>query len=303
MQDPLSPAGGALTQHGRMNRTSSNFASSRSVGLSSEDEQRLKPKITINQDDVSSGLSTAASFSPKRFEAPLKESGSTPRFASVSSPTRSVSYSSSSHYPTSGGTTGHYDSGRVSSSTVEDLTAGLRGMAVGDEFGIAHQQSSAYLPPSHSRPMPSLHGVLPLRPAHLVQPHQARSVSAYPPSSDYSAYYTGPPALDYQYSYDAYRGGSDTIYASPHQAHNTPSQQNAYSGLPSLSAHGHPSGVFYDLVGAARPSTSQYYYAAPHHLMYHQSASPQSPVQLSQVSPFPPGSLHDKKREMQVIFS
>lgn len=261
--------------------------------------------MTTDQDDTSSGLSTAACLSHKRVELPLAASGWTPTFATIYETTSPPSYASSPHDLTSGGMSGLYGSGSVPSSTVEDLTAALREIVSEADFGNAHRQSSASRPQRRYGPVQPHLGAPPLlqAPDHSFQPHQGRSVSAHALSPGHLAYgfYTGVPARDGQDSYDAIWGGPDPVHAFPlFQAHDTRSQQSAYSVLPSLSAPMHPSGVLYDLTSTACLSTSQNYYAALQHPAYYPPASPQSPVQLVEVSPFPPGLRHDQKREIEV---
>ncbi|KAH9842628.1 uncharacterized protein C8Q71DRAFT_212885 [Rhodofomes roseus] len=115
--------------------------------------------------------------------------------------------------------------------------------------------------------------------------------------TDYSAYYSGPSApVDYQYSYDAYRPTSETLYAPSPALTAAPTAPNVYPGLTPQSLHphavpdihNHQSGIFYDYAASPRPMGSQYYY--PTQPMVYHAPPTHSP-------------LLDKKRDIQVRYS
>ena len=125
------------------------------------------------------------------------------RYTSAPSPT-AVGFNTNVQYGTQSNGTSGYE-GTHGSTSVDDLTMGLRGMAVGDDYG---SQNSSYRQGT-SMPQPQT-APPPVRGPHMIQAHQARpSYGGYNPQGDYSAYYAGPSGLDYSFSYDTYRSNSD----------------------------------------------------------------------------------------------
>lgn len=249
---------------------------------------------------------------------PSGVSRSVPRYGGVVSPAKSMGYNPSSQFGNQGGLnapTG-YDAPIVST-TVDELTAGFRGMVVGEDYGSLQQGSSFRVSAAVSQPQTLLSqpNAQQVRMPHLVQPHQTRpSFGGYTPQADYTAYYAGPSAIDYSYTYDAYHTNPDTtIYGTPAQTSSTPPGANMYAGLSSQTMHPHshvhadlprhPTGVFYDYSGSTRPPGSQYYYTTPQPMVYHPSTGQHSPMQTTAIGHIPPASLTDKKRELQVCAS
>lgn len=177
---------------------------------------------------------------------------------------------------------------------MDELTRGIRGMAVSDEFAA---QGNTYRPGTTNMPQPN--GNVP--PMRVVQPQQSRpSFSNYSPQGDYTAYFAGPSGLDYSYSYGSSTDAS--VYGSPMIANATPSAAGMYSGMTPQAVHTVSSdirpatGVYYEF-SSPRP-TSQFFYSAQP--MLHYSATPHSPMQSTTVPSMPPATLGDKKRELQV---
>ena len=258
------------------------------MSLSGDDESRINPVINIDQEERLSGISK-----------------SSPRYSSVASPTR---LNANTTYGSQGSIGASYDHGTVS---VDDLAVNFRGMSVGDDYNAANQNSSYRAPAS----MPQAQTVAPqssapqVRVPHVVQ-HQSRpSFGGYTPQADYSAYYAGPPTIDYSYSYDNYRSNTDTsIYGSPVQSANTSNGPNLYPGLTPQTIHPHihgdphrpPAGLFYDFSASTRPPGSHFYYSPSQPIVYHTPTVPPSSMQSPVIAQLPPATLTDKKRELQV---
>lgn len=220
-------------------------------------------------------------YSPQRYDNTSgKDSG--PRFQSTPSPTRP--FPAPAYTAPPNGMVGPYDTLQVSA-RVDELSLGLRGMAVEDD--VHHRQSAQV---THSR-------------GHHSQPVQPRPYSGYPPP-EYNPYYAAPPRepyVDYhQYGY----GPSDP------SAFNSPSANNVapsgiYSGMsttqvahangvPVPDMHHAQPGMFYEY-GTTRPP-SQYYFPTPQPVLYQQQ---QPPPHSPMVTPQVPATLMDKKRELQ----
>lgn len=171
---------------------------------------------------------------------------------------------------------------------------GIRGMTVGDDF---NNQGSSYHPGTTGMPQPQTNAP----PMRIMQPQQTRpSFSNYSPQGDYTAYYAGPSGMDYSYSYGSSTDAS--AYGSPMMPSANPPTAGLYSGMAPQAVHTVSSdmrpaaGVFYDF-SSPRP-TSQFYYSAQP--LLHYAATPHSPMQSTAVSPMPPATLSDRKRELQV---
>lgn len=178
-----------------------------------------------------------------------------------------------------------YENLQANSVVEGDLALGLRGMAVEDDYGPG-QQNGQYRQQSsqHNQATgPLLRGLPPMQPPRV--PYNAYV------GTDYSAYYSNQPNVEYPYGYGSpdlslygtSAGGSASLYSGI-------SPQNLHP-----SAVGQQSGMFYDYVSAARPPGSQFYY--PPQLLYHPS---HSPVMSSQLPPANSLAFMDRKRDIQV---
>ncbi|THH16351.1 hypothetical protein EW146_g4279 [Bondarzewia mesenterica] len=250
-------------------------------------------------DDRTAGVSKPAQYSPQRFETGTNKETNTPaRYASAASPPKPGGFSMSS--PFSGQqalqnpNTAGYDAMPTSSIVENELSLGIRGMAVEDDYGVAQQGSPYRQQPSSNQPAPAS-GVNPsvpqIRgPPPMQQPRGPYNVYA---QTDYATYYSGQPSgresyVDYSYPYDAYRGTPDpSLYASTSLGTAT-SPVNVYPSQP---------GVFYDYSGPARPPGSQFYYPTQP-MVYHAPPS-HSPMLTPQLAASVPATLSDKKRELQ----
>lgn len=226
-----------------------------------------------------------------------------PRFGNVSSPSKPAGYGANPHF---GNGSGGYESGGAPGA-VDEITASLRGMVVGDDYSNSQQspyrQGIATMPQPQTAP-PQANNRPPF------QHHQSRpSFNTYTPQADYTAYYTGQTGTEYSYGYDSYRGNPDAmVYSSPAQTAGGVSAPSIYAGVTATpvhphvqtDVHGQSTGMFYNFPGSPRPAGSQFYYSAPQPMVFHSSAPPHSPMQPTAISTMPPASLSDKKREMQV---
>ena len=174
---------------------------------------------------------------------------------------------------------------------MDDITLGLRGMAVADEYGTGHQASY------RSVSMPQPHATGATRGPQVVQTRP--SFNAYT-AHDYASYYAGPSAMDYSYGYDTYRNNPDAaIYGSPATVNGATTASSMYPAVGSQDVR-QPGNVYYDYAGSARPPTSQYYFTAPQAMVYHHAAPPHSPLTATQIPHAAPATITDKKRELQV---
>ncbi|KAI0054095.1 hypothetical protein FA95DRAFT_1480124 [Auriscalpium vulgare] len=258
------------------------------------------------QRQVSSGQATAFStprmdersgaakpaFSPQRYDTSLNKDSQTPiRFPSSVSP-KSGGFAASSAFgqPTHQNPNLAYEPMTPSSVVENELSLGIRGMAVEDEYSAPHSTAPYRAQAPASQQASSVPTAPSIRvPSNMQQPRGP--YNAYSPS-DYAAYYQGPPSVrepyvDYSYPYDAYRATPDpAVYAA--------STVSAGTSPASL----YPSaGLYYDYSGPARPPGSQYFY--PSQPMVYGPPS-HSPMMTPQLAVHIPPSLNDKKRELQV---
>ncbi|KAL5533325.1 PUF3 [Sanghuangporus sanghuang] len=246
------------------------------------------PMTHGRQNRTSSGLGS-------RIDERASSVKSNARYTSAPSPT-AVGFNANVQYGNQSNGTSGYE-GAHGSTSVDDLTMGIRGMVVGEDYS---NQGSSY---RQGTSMPQPQTAPPIRAPHMIQAHQARpSYGGYNPQGDYTAYYAGPSGLDYSYSYDTYRSNSDaSIYGSPVPASATPPTANVYPGMAPSAMHPvhadlrQAPGVFYDFSGSTRPPPSQYFYSTQP-VLY---AAPHSPMQSTAIGQMPPASLTDKKRELQ----
>lgn len=184
-----------------------------------------------------------------------------------------------------------YRSYEGTSSLVEDdLSLAFRGMVAADDSNPSQPQGQQSSAPFSS----PLGGQFGQHPSHQLraqtQVQQPRAPYSSFPQTEYSAYYGGPSVpVDYQYSYDAYRQPSDTLYA-PSPALAAAAGANVYASLTPQSLHPHAvpdvqPGIFFDYTGSPRPMASQFYYATQP-MVYHAPAT-HSP-------------MLDKKRDIHV---
>lgn len=249
-----------------------------------KDYSQLDPQSPMNpgsRNRNSSGLSA-------RIDGQSPGVKSTPRYGSVPSPT-AVGFSSNVQYGSQTNGSSNFES-----TSVDDLTMGLRGISVGDEYS----NQGSYRPSSN---MPQPQTAAPIRGPQMMQPHQARaSFGGYTPQGDYSAYYAGPSGVDYTYGYSS--NSDATIYGSPAPANATPQNANVYgmttSAVHPVHADMRQAGMYYDFGGSARPPASQFFYQAQP-MLHYAAAAPHSPMQSTAISQMPPASLTDKKRELQ----
>ena len=304
-QDVHSPNHGYTLQQARQRQATAAQAAAlsapRMVGLGHEDDKRLG--------DDGERSNKGSSFSPQRFDKGAK---------SVS-PTRSGGFAASSpfapqsvalpvHGPNSQGT---FDVPQ-STSNVDELSLGLRGMAVEDDYG-ASQTAMHYRAHQAAQGIPTGPQIPQNRPPIPLQQQPPRPGYGTYPQADYSAYYaTGAPgrepfAVEYPYGYDSYRNTTDptTMYGSAPAPNPAPSPGGLYPSVSPQAIHPHahpemhrsPSGVFYDYNGAARATGSQFFY--PQAMVYHPPPPTHSPMSNPQLTAVAAASLNDKKRELQ----
>ena len=213
------------------------------------------------------------------------------RYSAVPSPTAAGFNTNAQYGSQTNGSSGYDGTG-----SVEDLTMGLRGMSVGEDY---NNQGSSYRPATATN-MPQAQTAPPARAPHMLKPHQSRpSFGGYGNPGDYQSYYSAPSNVDF-YSYGSNSDAS--IYGSPAPTNATAAPGGVYAGMPTPAVHTvHPDmrqpGLFYDFSGSARPPTSQFYYSTQPLMHY---AAPHSPMQSTTISQMAPASLSDKKRELQV---
>ena len=188
-----------------------------------------------------------------------------------------------------------YRSFDATSALVEDdLSLAFRGMVAADD-GSASQPPAQQTPAPLPSPLGGQFGQHPSSHQMRAPPQVQQPRAPYSgfPQTDYSAYYGGPSApVDYQYSYDAYRQTSETLYA-PSPALTAATGPNLYASLTPQSlhphavpdVHNHQAGIFFDYTGSPRPMGSQFYYATQP-MVYHAPAT-HSP-------------MLDKKRDIHV---
>ena len=304
-QDAHSPNHAYTLQQARQRQATAAQAAAlsapRIVGLSHEDDKRLG--------DEGERSNKGSSFSPQRFDNGAK---------SVS-PTRSGGFVTSSPFPPqpaalpahSTNSQATFD-GSQNASNVDELSLGLRGMAVEDEYGAGHTAMPyrAHQPSQGAPPGPQIPQIRP--PIQLQQQPPRPSYGTYP-QADYSAYYaTGAPGreqftVEYPYGYDSYRNTSDptAMYGSAPAPNPAASPGGLYPSVSSQTIHPHthpdmhrsPSGVFYEYNSAARATGSQFFY--PQAMVYHQPPPAHSPMSNPQLTAVAAASLNDKKRELQ----
>jgi hypothetical protein len=241
------------------------------------------------KDDRSSAK--AGQFSPQRFDNALgKETGVSNRYAA----SNTSGYGSS----TFGGQNGGFDSMQVSSVVENELSMGLRGMAVEDDHASGQYRHQSASSPSNavSSHSPAVPQVRP--PPQMVQ---GRLPYGSYPQADYSSYYTNgatrDPYMDYGYGYSTPTDPS--LYPSSAGMNNT-STASLYPGVSPQPLHhnastGQQSSMYYDYSASAR-TPSQYYYPAHQPIMY-PTMPPLSPMPTPQLSAAAPaGGMPDKKQ-------
>ncbi|KAG2037287.1 hypothetical protein BDR03DRAFT_864266 [Suillus americanus] len=231
-------------------------------------------------------------FSPQRFDNALgKETGVSNRYAASSN---ASGYGSSAF----GGQNGGFDSMQVSSVVENELSMGLRGMAVEDDH-----VSGQYRHQSASSPSNAVASHSPAAPQVRPPPQMVQGRPPYGsyPQADYSSYYTNgatrDPYMDYGYGYSTPTDPS--LYPSSAGMNNTPAA-SLYPGVSPQPLHhnaptGQQSSVYYDYSASAR-TPSQYYYPAHQPIMY-PTMPPLSPMPTPQLSSAAPaGGMPDKKQ-------
>lgn len=241
-------------------------------------------------DDRSSAK--AGQFSPQRFDNALgKETGVSNRYAASSN---TSGYGSSAF----GGQNGGFDTMQVSSVVENELSMGLRGMAVEDDH-----VSGQYRHQSASSPSNAIASHSPAAPQVRPPPQMVQGRPPYGsyPQADYSSYYTNgatrDPYMDYGYGYSTPTDHS--LYPSSAGMNNT-SAASLYPGVSPQPLHhnaptGQQSSIYYDYSASAR-TPSQYYYPAHQPIMY-PTMPPLSPMPTPQLSAAAPaGGMPDKKQ-------
>ncbi|KAG8901134.1 hypothetical protein FRB99_005550, partial [Tulasnella sp. 403] len=239
----------------------------------------------------------AALSAPQRYDAP----SSPQRNGLKGYPTPTSPYAPQhASLPTSN-SAGSYDSSLNASlgSAETDLTLGIKGLSVQDEFNSSGGHPIQKLPGHYSQAS-VLHG---------NQSQLPGGVHQYPsfPQPDYSAYYGNPTHDSYgDYSY-SYRPPLDpSVYGSPPP----PTPRAPIYGtiatpqIPAPAPHDvvrSPTGLFYpDYAAMSRQATAPYFYPTPQAVMFH--PPPQSPHVTNQLSGVgSTSSLGDKKRELQAM--
>lgn len=256
---------------------------------------------------------TKSSFSPQRFD---NSAGKT------ASPVKGTVYGPSSPFPAQTTTlNSHTNGGQIvfdslHSVPVDDLSLGLRNLAVEDEYR-QNQGAPVYRAPQQPPSAPHAQGLpIPqIRAPHIQPPPPRPAYPAYP-QGEYGSYY--PPAhpgreqfpgVEYSYGYE-YRATNEpaALYASPPPAPAMgqpsgalyPQAQPVHPGHAHADMHRTPSGVFYEYSGAPRPSGSPYFYPAPQPMVFHPAPPAHSPLPNHSLAHVLPAGLQDKKREMQV---
>ncbi|KAG1715699.1 hypothetical protein ID866_1462 [Astraeus odoratus] len=233
------------------------------------------------------GSAKSGQFSPQRFDHGLGKDG---RYSSAS-PSHPGAYGPS-RFP---GQNGGFDSVQVSSMVDNELSLGLRGMAVeDDQVNGQYRQAPPVQPTNVSHPSPAVPSVRP--PPQIVA---GRGLyPGYP--QDYSSYYTSgavrDPYMEYGYGYSA--PPDPSLYPSSTGMNNT-SPPSIYPAVPSQTLHppasnAQQSGVYFDYSGPGR-SPSQFYYP-PHQAMMYPTIPPLSPLPTPQVSATAPTGMADKKQ-------
>jgi hypothetical protein len=256
----------------------------------------------IRQDERSTASKTGQ-FSPQGYDKSLgKESTAISRYPTAS-PAKPTAYDAAP-FPTpySGrqgiDLGGGYDSSQMGSLIDNNLSLAFRGMATDDDYVGGRQQMG---PSQPSGMAGQIHNPQ-LRPPP-VMPHPRGPYNTYS-QTDYSTYYPSPPParepyIDYQYTYDAYRGTADPVYGTGMSGI---SPATIYTGVSPQPLH--PDTVadlhrqqFYHYGAAARPPGSQFYYPTHQGMMYPPSHSSMVTPQLATSNH---ATLVDKKREFQV---
>jgi hypothetical protein len=183
---------------------------------------------------------------------------------------------------------------QVSSVVENELSLGMRGMAVEDDHGQYRKQSSqSNGVASHSAAAPQVRA-----PPLMVQ---GRAPYGSYPQADYSSYYTNGATRDHYMDYGyAYSTQADpSLYPSSAGMNNT-STGSLYPGVSPQALHpnasaGQQTNIYYDYSASAR-SPSQYYYPAHQPIMY-PTIPPLSPMPTPQLSAAAPtGGMPDKKQ-------
>ncbi|KAL4067647.1 hypothetical protein J3A83DRAFT_4097127 [Scleroderma citrinum] len=235
------------------------------------------------------GSAKTGQFSPQRFDHGLGKDG---RY-SATSPSHPGAYGSA-RFP---GQNGGFDSIQVSSMVDNELSLGLRGMAVEDDQvnGQYRQQH----PPAQATSVSHSSTIIPQVRTH---PQVIQGRAPYPgyAQTDYSSYYTNgaarDPYMEYGYGYSAPQDPS--LYSSSNGMNNTsaPSIYPAVSSQPlhASASAAQQSGVYFDYSGPGR-SPSQFYYP-PHQAMMYATIPPISPMPTPQLSAAVPAAMQDKKQ-------
>ncbi|KAH7914710.1 hypothetical protein BJ138DRAFT_1133222 [Hygrophoropsis aurantiaca] len=223
-------------------------------------------------------------FSPQRFDNGLaKDSNGTTRYPA--SPTGPAVFGANGFASQSSA----FDSVQVSSMVDNELSLGLRGMAVEEEHHGPQYRQSAVSSQSNNFSSSAPHG---RAPPQMLAP---RSPYAGYPQADYSYYSNGAardPYLEYGYGYNnpvdpsLYPTTTGMPNASPASLYPGVSPQ----GLHPNNTNGQQSGMYYDYSASAR-SPSQYYYPAQP-MMY----PTMSPMPTPQLSAAAPAGIPDKKQ-------
>lgn len=220
-------------------------------------------------------------YSPQRYENNLGKDTGTSRYNAATSPS-GTSFTS--------GMNGGYDS-----IVDNELTLGMRGMAVEDDYA----SSQHYRQPatgSHSQSGLQVRAPPPMQ--------QGRGLYNGYAQTDYPAYYSNSNGMEYGYPYG--NTADLSLYASSGGMSNGASPANMYPGVTPQAMHHNAvadfnrqqPGLFYDYSGQARPHGSQYYYPAHQGMLYPAMAS-LSPMPTPQLSAAIPAALTDKKRDLQ----
>ncbi|KAH7926330.1 hypothetical protein BV22DRAFT_368002 [Leucogyrophana mollusca] len=225
-------------------------------------------------------------FSPQRFDNGLGKDASGPN-RYPASPTGPGTFGSTGFGHQNGG----FDSMQVSSMVDNELSLGLRGMAVEDDHhGPQYRQPTA---PQHN----NLSSISPVALHGRAPPQMAQTRSSYAgfPQVDYTHYSNGAvrdPYSDYAYGYS---GPADpSLYPTSTGMPNA-SPASLYPGVSPQAIHpnntnGQQSGVYFDFSASARSPTQYYYPVQP--MMY----PTMSPMPTPQLSAALPAGMPDKKQ-------
>lgn len=223
-------------------------------------------QATAAQAAALSTPSKSGQYSPQRYENNLGKDTNPPRYNAAASP----------NGPNFGSTLNSaYDS-----AVDNELSIGLRGMAVEDDYSY-RQQTQGQTAPQVRAPPP-------------MQQQNRGPYNGYV-QADYSAYYANGNGVEYAYPYG--NNTDPSLYAASAGITNGTSNGSMYPGVSPQTMH--PTAV----AEYNRQQASLYYDYPRHYYPGHQAMlypTMPSPMPTPQLSAATPATLSDKKRDLQV---